>query len=79
MNKVSKLKTSDGIEIKVSPYLIGSPVKSTSDGKSIQFRSDMLYSNRPGLDQTLLNVWTLAFGAKEADSLLNQFRREYPI
>lgn len=80
MNKVSKLKTSDGIEIEVSPYLIGSPVKGTSDGKLIQFRSDMLYPPAIGaLHENLRCMWTVAFGAEEAESLLNQFKREYPV
>ncbi len=80
MNKVTELKTTSGIVIKVSPYQIGLPVRCSSDGKSIQFRSDLLYPPACGaIHQNLIDVWTLMFGRKEAESLLNQFKREYPI
>ena len=83
MDKVKELKVSDGTIIKVMPKKtnIGLPVKASADGKLIQFRADLL-PHRPAcvaICETLRGIWNAMFGEDDAESLLNQFMKEYSV
>lgn len=83
MNEVKELEVSDGTVVKVMPKKtnIGQAIMNSPDGKLIQFRSDFL-PHRPACEsmcEILRGVWTAMFGEDEAESLLNQFRKEYKI
>ena len=83
MDKVKELRVSDGTIVKVMPKKtnIGLPVNGSADGKLIQFRADLIsyLPERIAVFEILRGIWTAMFGENEAESLLNQFKKEYNI